>query len=131
MLFLNFIEMDDYVTEFVIVVYLVVIGWHVVVFVADHRHEKRSLFATPLGLWGVPLGMSTLASISLGCWNSDLLLAGIAGVAPGIAFGTVGTVLRMLDLTEPDTSVWMFVVPLGAAGTLFAVIGFAFGNVIR
>ena len=131
MLMLNSIEMAAHATAFIIGVYLVVIGWYVVVFVAERRHERQSFFATPLGLWAVPLGASTLVSISLGYWNTGLLLASVVGVAPGIAFGTVGTVLRMRNLNDPDTSVWTFVVPLWAAGTLFAVVGFALGSVIR
>ena len=123
--------MADHISEFVSGIYLLLAGWYVLVFAAGRRHEKRSFLATPLGLWAVPLGGSTLVSISLGFWNTGLLLAGVVGVAPGIAFGTVGTVLRMFNLNEPDTSVWTFVAPLWVVGTLLAVIGFAFGSVIR
>jgi hypothetical protein len=112
--------------------YLALIGWYVVLVVYDSIQNGELVLLQSSNAWYLSIVVGTvLLATWLGYSDGGVLVAGTVGLAPGIAFATIGVTVSILGLSNPDAPMWLFVIALFVFGLLLSVSGFIIGRGIK
>lgn len=109
--------------------YLALIGWYSVLVLYDSIRNGELVLLQSSNAWYLSLVVGTvLVALWLGYSDGGLLVAGAVGLAPGIAFATIGLIVGVLGLSSPDAPMWFFVLALFVFGVILASCGFVIGK---